>query len=236
MDQIERIKKMEEYLDETDEAVKELHDALEKYGNVTGKIDELEEYYVSGQWLSDFEDDEEGKLPSDLKRGVLSEDALFDLLNEAGRAERIMRSLAAEDDSYPYEYRYEIGYVNGILDLAGRFSKTISYSYVQAYGLKNDDIASSISKLSEMDFNGEWLRKSEESLNEKLKNWFGMDDLGEMIERELGTPVAVYDINDEFISRSSDMDISWTAFYFIEDGFVAEYEHFALLFLIGNNE
>ena len=40
----------------------------------------LEEYYTSGQWLKDYEADEQGLLPDSIKRGVLSQDALYDLL------------------------------------------------------------------------------------------------------------------------------------------------------------
>ena len=35
---------------------------------------------ISGMWLLDYECDERGGLPSDLKRGVLSEDMLYNLL------------------------------------------------------------------------------------------------------------------------------------------------------------
>ena len=44
--------------------------------------DALKEYYESGLWLSDYEADERGELPADLKRGVLSEDGLYNLLND----------------------------------------------------------------------------------------------------------------------------------------------------------
>ena len=44
------------------------------------KLRLLEEYYASGQWLQDYEADERGELPPDLKRGVLSQDALYNLL------------------------------------------------------------------------------------------------------------------------------------------------------------
>lgn len=40
----------------------------------------LEAYYTSGEWLEDYEADERGELPPDLKRGVLSQDALYNLL------------------------------------------------------------------------------------------------------------------------------------------------------------
>ncbi len=42
----------------------------------------LDEYYSSGQWREDYEADEQGKLPDDIKRGVLSQDALYDFLSE----------------------------------------------------------------------------------------------------------------------------------------------------------
>lgn len=58
----------------------------------------LRNYQESGQWLRDYESDEMGDLPSDLKRGVLSEDGLYNLLKEVdeclstecGMRERIM--------------------------------------------------------------------------------------------------------------------------------------------------
>ena len=46
------------------------------------KLRLLEEYYTSGQWREDYEADENSGLPPDLKRGVLSQDALYDLLEE----------------------------------------------------------------------------------------------------------------------------------------------------------
>jgi len=50
------------------------------------KLRLLEEYYTSGQWREDYEADENGQLPPDLKRGVLSQDGLYDLLEEHGKS------------------------------------------------------------------------------------------------------------------------------------------------------
>ena len=44
------------------------------------KVRLLDEYYTSGEWQEDYEADEEGLLPADLKRGVLSQDGLYDFL------------------------------------------------------------------------------------------------------------------------------------------------------------
>lgn len=80
--QNERIKKMESYLDESGEAIAELTAALDKYEKIQSKFYKLEDYYGSKRWMDDFEADEAGKLPVDLKRGVLSEDAVYDLLTD----------------------------------------------------------------------------------------------------------------------------------------------------------
>lgn len=49
--------------------------------SLRSKVVMLESYYTSGDWLADFEADEAGLLPEDMKRGVLSEDGLSDLLD-----------------------------------------------------------------------------------------------------------------------------------------------------------
>ena len=43
----------------------------------------LEDYYGSSKWIEDYEADERGELPPDLKRGVLAQDALYDLLEDS---------------------------------------------------------------------------------------------------------------------------------------------------------
>lgn len=40
-------------------------------------------YYEGGQWLRDYQLDEAGLLPCGLKRGVLSQDGVYDLLTES---------------------------------------------------------------------------------------------------------------------------------------------------------
>lgn len=82
MKQIERIEKMEQYLDESEKAIRALSEALERYETIQQPLKKLSDYYGSTRWMKDFEDDEAGKLPKDLKRGVLSEDAVYDLLTD----------------------------------------------------------------------------------------------------------------------------------------------------------
>ena len=82
MNQIDRIKMMEEYLDNSAAAVEGLSKALEEYEAVQSQYKKLSDYYGSVRWMKDYEADEAGKLPKDLKRGVLSEDAVYDLIIE----------------------------------------------------------------------------------------------------------------------------------------------------------
>ena len=82
MNQTDRIKMMEEYLDNSSAAVEGLSKALDEYEAVQKQYRKLSDYYSSERWLKDFEADEAGKLPADLKRGVLSEDAVYDLVIE----------------------------------------------------------------------------------------------------------------------------------------------------------
>lgn len=44
----------------------------------------LTQYYESGEWLRHYTLDEKGLLPRELKRGVLSQDGVFDLLETIG--------------------------------------------------------------------------------------------------------------------------------------------------------
>ena len=78
--QVARICRMEEILDNGSKALQDLQQALNHYASVEKDICELEQYYTGGQWQKDYADDEAGKLPGDLKRGVLSEDTVYDFL------------------------------------------------------------------------------------------------------------------------------------------------------------
>ena len=79
---IKRISEMEEILNEARRRVHALEEALEGFEEYQDKIRELDRYYTGKDWKSDFALDEKGELPNDLKRGVLSEDAVYDLLEQ----------------------------------------------------------------------------------------------------------------------------------------------------------
>ena len=73
---------MERRLNQALAAVKRLNAALDKYDAVQEAIAALSEYYGSDLWKQDFADDEAGLLPEGLKRGVLSEDGIWNLLTD----------------------------------------------------------------------------------------------------------------------------------------------------------
>ena len=73
---IRRIRQMERHFDVLCAAVKSGKMGREAQAAARA----LEDYYTGGQWLCDYERDESGEWPTDLKRGVLSEDGLYDLL------------------------------------------------------------------------------------------------------------------------------------------------------------
>lgn len=77
---IERIMKMESILDEANRRIDELEEKIEELKEYQEEIKELSDYYSGNLWKKDFELDERGELPKDLKRGVLSEDGIYDML------------------------------------------------------------------------------------------------------------------------------------------------------------
>lgn len=71
---------MEQRMERVAKSVMELSAALDNYEAVHQDLAELEKYYGSEAWRQDLADDEAGRLPADLKRGVLSEDGVWNLL------------------------------------------------------------------------------------------------------------------------------------------------------------
>ena len=92
-ERIKRIEDMEERMDRTGKAVRELQTAIEKFNGVREDVEALSDYYENGCWRQDYEADEAGALPENLKRGVLSQDALYDLLAEYEALEGQFRTI-----------------------------------------------------------------------------------------------------------------------------------------------
>lgn len=80
--QIKRIEEMENCLDRCFETYRKLQDALNAYEETENCFQKLTDYYEGSLWKKDFEAYERGELPQDLKCGVLSEDAVYNLLDD----------------------------------------------------------------------------------------------------------------------------------------------------------
>ena len=84
--QLFRIAENEALMHEARQLLDSLPAAPENASRLRELADRLDRYYGSGEWKRDFADDEAGLLPKDLPRGVLSEDGLYDLLEECREA------------------------------------------------------------------------------------------------------------------------------------------------------
>ena len=78
--QIERIKWMEQRFNNALAAIKD--GSTDSLKVIEKDVAELSKYYGSELWKLDYAADEAGKLPTDLKRGVLSEDGIWNLLSD----------------------------------------------------------------------------------------------------------------------------------------------------------
>ena len=105
MEQIERIRQMELRMNRVAKAVKKLSAVLDKYEAALAQYEGVQEdmaalnaYYGSDEWKKDFHDDEMGLLPPDLKRGVLSEDGIWNLLEDAHALKDRMQEMVNKDN------------------------------------------------------------------------------------------------------------------------------------------
>ncbi len=78
---VDRIVHYEEIMDRIIRVVKLDGITPGVYESVLPELKELEAYYTSPEWKEDYEADEAGLLPEGLKRGVLSQDGISDLLD-----------------------------------------------------------------------------------------------------------------------------------------------------------
>ena len=85
---------MESILDKATQKMDALEKKIEEYEAFQAEIRKLEEYYTSPQWKADFVADEAGQYPDKLKRGVLSEDGIWNMLE---RNRELLRRLGISE-------------------------------------------------------------------------------------------------------------------------------------------
>ena len=92
-----RVEEMESRFEKLAQAVSELSAALDKYADAGDSLKVLDAYYGSDEWKSDFAADEKGLFPKDLKRGVLSEDAVWNLLSDYRELNERMQEMVEDN-------------------------------------------------------------------------------------------------------------------------------------------
>lgn len=77
---VKRIKKMETYFDTLSDAFKNAPNTIAADKGLRKMLKALTKYYEGGKWRKDYELDEKKLLEPTLKRGILSEDGVYNFL------------------------------------------------------------------------------------------------------------------------------------------------------------
>lgn len=93
---IVRIIDMEDRFNSINQLLANIEEDLDDYDDIHDFIPELKEYMDSGQWREDYEADERGELPEWLLRGVLSEDGLYNMLEDVKRIKERAEKVVGE--------------------------------------------------------------------------------------------------------------------------------------------
>jgi len=87
----ERVRSMEACYDALQAAVDERPEQIHTDPAFSALMQILLQHYDGGQWLADYELDEQGCFPVGLKRGVLSQDGVYNLLAKIASFQRKIR-------------------------------------------------------------------------------------------------------------------------------------------------
>lgn len=97
-----RISRMSDAFDKLSKISDVLTEKAEELETSASEVDLLKEYVVSGQWLEDYEADENGQVSPEVNRSVLSQDGLYDLLEDLDDLmhtfERLLERFAADPE------------------------------------------------------------------------------------------------------------------------------------------
>ena len=90
---------MEAILDKATTKLDSLEKNFADYLKFQSEIKKLEAYYTSQQWKDDFTMDEAGEFPDSIKRGVLSEDGIYNLLERNKEMIELIKEFQRENPS-----------------------------------------------------------------------------------------------------------------------------------------
>lgn len=78
----DRIKNMESVFDFLQNMVKKYSVSVCKQDWFKAQLNNLLDYYENGNWQADYTLDEQGMIPHNLKRGVLSQDGVYNFISD----------------------------------------------------------------------------------------------------------------------------------------------------------
>ena len=88
-----RVREMNTRYDELTRVLAGLDEAISEYKNYKPDLQVLKDYLNSGQLKADASIDDAGQIPVEIRRGVLSDDGLYDLLQGANKILTIAKSI-----------------------------------------------------------------------------------------------------------------------------------------------
>ena len=92
-ERLERIRENEERMDRCLAALSLMETACGEWRATREDLRALEAYSTGPDWKRDYAADEQGLIPADVKRGVLSQDGIGDLLDASSELEEELRKL-----------------------------------------------------------------------------------------------------------------------------------------------
>ena len=93
------LNKMEAIYQKATTTLKALEANIFELQHMQDDLQKLSDYYGNKQWRKDFEADEQGLYPEDLKRGVLSEDGVYNLLERNKEIMEVLKPYLTEDET-----------------------------------------------------------------------------------------------------------------------------------------
>ncbi|ROV54415.1 DUF4298 domain-containing protein [Neisseria chenwenguii] len=82
---LNQIRQMEQTLNDATELMAKIEQLQEEWKNQQPHIQALLDYYFQGDWRADYEAFDNGNIPQGMSCGVLSEDAVFNLISDQQR-------------------------------------------------------------------------------------------------------------------------------------------------------
>lgn len=71
-----------EIYEEHKKLLDKLCSSLEEFKNHQKELEKLEKYYYSDKFMEDYDASNKGEIPDDINQGILTEDAIYDLLGD----------------------------------------------------------------------------------------------------------------------------------------------------------